>query len=425
MKYSILNCWTDKNKGDLGIILSTVEEIYEQDKEANIIGISCYSEKDDLYKTEHKILTQYVDLMYPAIFGLLVLKIGKFSTKSKMAKVALGIFETIRMMLTIILPKKIAKIFLYKFEKRTLEAIIKSDVSIAKGGSVFTDYGNLRGKLALFRMCMFYFLLKKFNCPYYILGQSFGPVDGTIPSWLVNKVIENSEKVYVRETVCLNYENLKFPSDKLSLSNDTAFILRQEETNENIIDIRNFNVGLTVRPTSNNTSDYVSAIVETIKYAVDNHNAYFHIFPQVTGKDEPDEKTANIICEKLDEKYRKNLILHSEDYRPQQLKFLYGKMKMFIGTRLHSTIFALGSGTPSIGIVYHGTKAQGIFEQLGISELIVQDICSDVIIQKMEYVIKDYNNIKDKIESNLINVELQVINSIAEIIEETKLKSSN
>lgn len=41
MKYAILNCWTDLNKGDLGIMISTIDEIRKQDHKAEIIGISC------------------------------------------------------------------------------------------------------------------------------------------------------------------------------------------------------------------------------------------------------------------------------------------------------------------------------------------------------------------------------------------------
>lgn len=42
MKYSLINCYSDYNKGDLGIILTTVRFLQEIDKDADITGISTY-----------------------------------------------------------------------------------------------------------------------------------------------------------------------------------------------------------------------------------------------------------------------------------------------------------------------------------------------------------------------------------------------
>ena len=48
MKYSLINCYSDYNKGDLGIILTTVRFLQEIDKDADITGISTYNYSDPL-----------------------------------------------------------------------------------------------------------------------------------------------------------------------------------------------------------------------------------------------------------------------------------------------------------------------------------------------------------------------------------------
>lgn len=421
MKYAILNCWTDYNKGDLGIMISTIDEIRRQDTQAEIIGVSCFSKNDEYFFTCHNILKKYVNDLYPAIFGILVMKIGNFISKHILVKIISSLFETVRMILAIILPKSIALKVLYSFEKETLSAIKSCNLSIAKGGSVFTDDGSYRGKFALYRMCMFYFLLNKYKCPYYILGQSFGPVHGKICSWLVNKVIEKSEKVYLRERICSEkYKNIIFPKDKTGFSNDTAFLLVKQKPVFDCVNDLNFNIGFTVRPVNKDTDLYINTILETIVYFVDTYNAYIHIFKQVSGDNEPDDAMVHSIYAKLLDNYKKNVILYTDNLTPSQLKYLYGRMKIFIGTRLHSTIFAMGAGIPSICLVYHGTKAQGIYENMGVGELVITDVNSKNIIEKSEYILANYSVLKNKLESNVNKAVQETVISISEIILNTK-----
>lgn len=53
-------------------------------------------------------------------------------------------------------------------------------------------------------------------------------------------------------------------------------------------------------------------------------------------------------------------------------------MDYFIATRLHSSIFAIGEGVPSLVIAYHGTKAQGIFHNIDLDEWVVNDYETDL-----------------------------------------------
>lgn len=103
-----------------------------------------------------------------------------------------------------------------------------------------------------------------------------------------------------------------------------------------------------MRPVDDNTIQYTSAIKSAIIHFIDKYNAHIPFFRQVSGKDEPDDVMANNIYKELSDYYKKNVYIHTQNFTPQQLKFLYSRMKLFIGTRLHSTIFALGAETPSI-----------------------------------------------------------------------------
>ena len=57
-KYAMLNCWSDLNKGDLGIMLATIQEIHRQDENAEVIAISSFDQYDPMFK-----VTKYYKLM--------------------------------------------------------------------------------------------------------------------------------------------------------------------------------------------------------------------------------------------------------------------------------------------------------------------------------------------------------------------------
>ena len=73
-------------------------------------------------------------------------------------------------------------------------------------------------------------------------------------------------------------------------------------------------------------------------------------------------------------------------------------MDAFIGTRLHSTIFSMRAGVPAIGLVYHGTKTQGIFEKIGVPELVIcAPIDAEVLWGKYMYLM----NHKDELHTRV------------------------
>lgn len=403
MKYAILNCWTDKNKGDLGIILSLVEEIQKQDKNSNVIGVSCFQENDRSYITEHEMLRKYIKV-YPAIFGQLYFRIKNYESKNIFFKCLLGAFDVARIVLCLKSPMSISNLFLYHSEKETLKRIKDCDVSISKGGSLFTDDGTLRSKIALFRESSVYLLLNKHGCKYYILGQSFGPVSKGLNSRIVNKIIGNSQKVYLREEICKNlYSNLNFPYDKTKNSGDIAFLLKSIEPKKSYldIDVNKFNVGLTVGAVTSNRQEYIDNINETVRYLADTYNAFIHVFPQVSYEFDVDSDMGKKLYDSFPDTYQKRICMYEHDFLPQELKYLYGNMDLFIGTRLHSTIFAMGIGVPSICLAYHGTKAQGIFKELNLEELVLTNYQPKFIIEKCDYIMKNYQQVKDKIKTNV------------------------
>ncbi len=419
-KYAMLNCWSDKNRGDLGIMLATVAELRKQDPNAEIIGISCFDFHDPMFKECHVNLKKFISSIFPAIFGVLGLHIGGEFKKSLPFKLLALLSENIRFSLMMLFPKKIAKLFLRKKERTTLDAILSCDVCFSKGGTVFTDYSSRRGRISLKRICRLFLLLHKFGCKYYILGQSFGPVQPGKGTKLVNRVIENAEFVYIREKICVNqYPHLALTHENVGFSNDAGFLLDPMEVIPNPIDLTFYNIGMTVRDMGTGTDSYAELIKKMIYYLVLEKKYLVHIFQQVSMPDEPDNKMAESIFEMLPQEVRMSVFYHTEEYLPQELSWLYGQMDAFIGTRLHSTIFAMRAGTPSLGLVYQGTKTQGIFENIGISELIVKGPVSyDELKDRFEYLWNNRDKLKETIEKGVSRAQQEMKLAIRQMVEE-------
>ena len=97
----------------------------------------------------------------------------------------------------------------------------------------------------------------------------------------------------------------------------------------------------------------------------------------------------------------KNLILLDYDFHPREIKYLYSKMDLFIGTRMHSNIFSLSNKIPTVAINYEH-KTKGIMKMLELYEYVIDinEITPDSLIEKVDLCIKNKTSIINKL--NLI-----------------------
>ena len=408
MKYVLINCYSDNNKGDLGIILSTIQFLRGEDSNSEITGISTYNESDPLYYSEHRILSEIIPVD-PAVFG--ELNIGVL--KNNFVKYLRFLFDTIRLFLFIILPKKYDLIVFNSNEKKSILKLIASDCIISKGGSFLCNEKNIREQLGFIRFSYIFFILIKYKKRYIIHCQSLGPIYGVIGKKILNYILSKSDKVILREDSCIDkYKYIIIPSEKKEILNDIAFFLIPEKTDFEVNPLK-FNIGFTIKNVSEvNKSAYFEMIIDSIMHCVKNYNANIYIFPHVTIDNDIDSTLE--IYKLLSDNLKTNVFVYSNDYTSSQLKYMYSKMNLFIGTRLHSTIFAMGENVPAICIAYHGTKAQGVFKNFDSQEFVIEKYNSDLLLKAIDKIItnkseqiklikytlnKDYNRFIDSFKN--------------------------
>jgi colanic acid/amylovoran biosynthesis protein len=113
---------------------------------------------------------------------------------------------------------------------------------------------------------------------------------------------------------------------------------------------------------------YEAACAETARLFVERYRGRIVLFPQVLGPlpSQDDRVPARRIADRLSE-FGSSVLLIEEPISPDLLKSIYGLMSLFIGTRMHSNIFALSEGVPVVAIGYQ-PKTLGILEMLGLDK---------------------------------------------------------
>jgi colanic acid/amylovoran biosynthesis protein len=96
-----------------------------------------------------------------------------------------------------------------------------------------------------------------------------------------------------------------------------------------------------------------------------------YFFPQVFGptRSQDDRLISARIARQLHAD-PEHVVLITQPIPPAILKSIYGRMTVFLGTRMHSNIFAISAGTPVLAIGYLH-KTAGIMQMLGLEHWVV------------------------------------------------------
>lgn len=438
MKYSLTHCYTDKNKGDAAIIIATTQLIREVDKKAQISMYSTYGISDNRFETDHKIIRKYADDFFPGCFHDPQPILGFKNDKLRMFSFLWIFMKSIFLLIS--RNKKYLSFLLKKEEYNSVNNFLDSDVIISKGGSYLTTQNSgIRQMLSLIRMLFPFILASRYKKKIVIFSQSLGPVNGAISLWLFKKVLSKVDTIYLRESLCKEkYSSVASLCSIVpcKVIPDTAFYLQSDIQDDSpvVIDTNVTNVGFTLvdhafkyintsMELEEKRNRYKEAILESIKYLIDEKKATVHIFPQVRVDNSVDGHNDMKISQEVKDffkntEYEEYVHFYNENWTPIQLRNLYGKMNLFIGTRLHSVIFALSMYVPSINISYHGTKSQGILngiEDYGQYVVDINTITTEDLIKKINILYLNRSDIKNKLMTNVAQIKSQLKSAMDDV----------
>jgi colanic acid/amylovoran biosynthesis protein len=150
-------------------------------------------------------------------------------------------------------------------------------------------------------------------------------------------------------------------------------------------------------------TQYETALAGAIRHFIEHMGGKAVFFPQVTGAaaSADDRLPARRVIACLSDLNGK-VILIDPPPAPAVLKAAYGLMDVFIGTRMHSNIFALSASVPVLAIAYRH-KTQGIMHMLGLDEwcLEIGSASEAVLIQRLSDLWEQRDLVRSRIQKAL------------------------
>ena len=413
-KITITNAYTWYNKGDAGILLGTVNALKKvyMDEQIQINVLSFTPEEDSKrYCQDKTIKGVYSNVLNPHPYK-----------HTKFGKIVAVIKLLLRM------------IYLYIFSNINIKGLIKkekafsvlneSDIIIVCGGG-FLGGKKLDSLMHVFQM----YINTKFNKPVYVMGTSIEPMHNKVVKTLTDYVLKKMNHIFARETITYDYLLSIIEGSKVTLIPDMAFMLEDKKKNfeiiQNIKEKSNSVYGLTVRkwnfPNNNNPEElmenYINALSNFMTKKILQDNCSFVFVPQVIVKHGDDAEVALEIRNRLPEECKEKFIIIRDDLSPIEIKALIGNFDYFIGTRMHSNIFATSINIPTIAIAYE-KKTNGIMHTVGLDDYIIE--MDEITEEKLEILSeiqkKNCENIRRKLNQTIYKLRQEILSKLEKIL---------
>jgi len=402
MKLIILNAHSVKNLGDAAIVITMIEALKKEFANPEISVVSDTPEEDRrIYKDVKVSGIQYpwtrCRFFLRKIVGFLFhLKFWAYVLSKKKNWKLLGILG------------------LQQDAREVVDDIYSSDVVISCGGGYINSLGKLYARMFMV-LCG-----KAFNKPTIFYAQSVSDLLKTEHKILVAYTIKKSDAFIAREKITYDYlRRIGVPEDKMRLHADSAFILRERwpedarDLMETIKSCRTPKIGISVtrwlfpghRDFRVRIMNYIESVRRVTDWMLKNIDASVFVVPQVIG---PSEYTddRNLAKEVFEPLKSSRITLIKNEFLPGEIKSLIKLMDLFVGTRMHSNIFALGAGVPTLAIAYQD-KTTGIMNMLDLAGWVVDinKIDGEVLIEKFKELWDQRQKVKDQLVKAMPDIE--------------------
>ena len=299
--------------------------------------------------------------------------------------------------------------------RRLIQSYLDADIIISKPGGFL--YSSGRGLVLIINLYSLIMALVA-RKPLYLFPQSYGPFFRMWEKLIIRWIFSKAKIIMAREPVSYDLLNsLNIPSSKSFLLPDLAFsyVGKPREFAENWLTEKGINVhtnepllGFTVinwgeeNKRFQRQEKYENAVVMVARQFIEQYNGRVFFFTQVTGPSysQDDRIPTRRILARLED-LSKEVFFIEQPLPPDNLKSLYGSMDIFIGTRMHSNIFALSEGVPVIAIGYQ-YKTMGIMKMLELESWVL-DI-NDLEVEKLLILFQSLWRARDNVREKILRI---------------------
>lgn len=364
MRYLIVGYGGRKNKGCEALLLTTINQIREYDKNA-IINVAVF---DYDYEIKHKIPGVNKYIRHNHLDNL-------NNEEKKLLAEYQNPYNT----------EKIAELGQKEVLKETC------DYCFSIGGDNYSE-----GDVPYLRIINKQ--LKRTNAKIILLGCSLYE---NIESKLLIEDLNRFDLIVPRETLTYNELINVVPKNKLLLLPDPAFSLKPQKINIGLENYICLNVSDII---INYKAENFDVIIEFINYLLDNYKYNILLLPHVYVDFWNDFETLKKIKSKFQNNKKVILLDKKQYYSAQELKYIISKSKYVIAARTHASIAAYSCKVPTLVLGY-SIKSKGIAYDLfnNIKDYVVskEALNLKLLIQKFDLLVKNSEKIRLMLNSKM------------------------
>lgn len=253
-----------------------------------------------------------------------------------------------------------------------------------------------------------------------LLGQTMGPFSENRGE-LARECLSNT-KIYTRDDVCYKYlENLGFKN--INIGRDLAFLpLPMQNKRKKVLDKYKLitNEYITIVPSglvscyTKNRENYISEQINILNIILESKNLKnkkIVLLPHVLlPKDVDDRIIIQEIVSNINDRYKERVIAIDDEMMPSEAREILGNGLFTITGRMHAAVSTLFMRKPAISLSYSIKYSGVIGDGLDLNNLVIE--CKDsklwqegkvsqMVEEKVEYVLNNYDDLVDKIDSNV------------------------
>ncbi len=396
----ISNVYSYKNKGDAAIVFALIQELNRVWPNPEII-VQTTDMKNDFDKYG-----------VPATSSLLWILLSSIRNHSLLARIlallsglfGLGVYVLVYMLTR----RKAYFVLTKKLQQFTYENHAADLVVACGGGYLRTASSSISDTLLLYITCLNFVIARYLGKKVYLYSQSIGPVHGPLQKYLLRHALNKVSLIESREKLSFDFLKTLGVQTPFVLTADPALLLHDRgrfPLSQIKLQSGRMYIGVTVRAwfqDSASQNNYINSIAETIDYSIENYNAQVFYVPQVIAEDfgDDDRKVAQAVWAKV--KNKEHFTIIDANFHPFDIIGICGKMDIFMGTRMHSNIFALINHVPVIAIEYE-YKTRGIMTDFGLEDHVINinDVSANKLCNMIDYAVENRDAYLRQIEERL------------------------
>lgn len=407
-KILITNAYSWLNKGDSGIVMGMVKTLNEVFDNPDITVLSFTPSTDTKnYPIHLNFLPDPLDVTY--------------DSQSQ--------FNKIRVPLTAPIMALQAKTDTSFLREEIADAYSSADLVLSCGGGFLGGYSPA----SLVHVFSIY-LATLYDKPTVIYAQSINKFGNPVVKYPTEYALNKTDLIMPREEVSEAYARKLGLKPRIERIPDAAFMLDPDEEIDPERELRNHGVpdaerviGMTVRKWSFPDSDspdqkldnYKSAVQDAISHLTADGETEVVLFPQVIfAPHDDDRKISKDIRDACPTAAQDHLTVLESNYTPPELISLIGACDFFVGTRMHSNIFATRAGVPTVAISYQA-KTNGIMKMLGLDGwwVDISEITSNNLVGLIERGLSNRDEIQAAIDQRVPELRAEIRSKSEQLVE--------